>query len=361
MCDQTKQEVEVESTVAQEAGTPAMRAPSGPLEADLVFEGGGVKGIGLAGAFLSLSEHGYKPQCVAGTSAGAIMASLVAAGYTGVELQDIVLNRIDFTRFEDGTFLHRFGLLGDIAQFFKSRGMHSGKYFLKWITELLSAKRVSTFGQLRNQGESDPKRQYKLQVIASDLSGRRMLVLPRDANQLGLDPDQLEVARAVRMSMSIPVFFEPVVVDGHQIVDGGLLSNFPIWLFDTEPGTPPAFPTFGLLLVAPNQTAPLLPAAPGAPVKRLRTDIDFFKAIAETMMEAHDRLYVDQANYARTIPIPTLGVTTTEFHMPQDRAKALFQSGHDAAEQFLAAWKFEEYKQKFRSGQAVTRRATVTQ
>jgi NTE family protein len=163
------------------------------------------------------------------------------------------------------------------------------------------------------------------------------------------------------MSMSIPVFFEPVVADGHQVVDGGLLSNFPIWLFDTDPGTPPAFPTFGLLLVAPDQTAPLLPTTPGAPVKPLHTDIDFLEAIAETMMEAHDRFYVDQANYARTIPIPTLGVKTTEFDIPHDRAKALFQSGHHAAERFLAGWNFEEYKQKFRSGPVLTRRQTVTQ
>src|SRR5437588_3616060 len=120
----------MESTMAQGAGTPAVPDPDGPFEADLVFEGGGVKGIGLACAFLSLSEHGYKPQCVAGTSAGAIMASLVAAGYTGAELRDIVLNKMDFTQFEDGRFLHHFGAPGDIAQFFKSRGMHSGKYFL---------------------------------------------------------------------------------------------------------------------------------------------------------------------------------------------------------------------------------------
>ena len=71
-----------------------------------------------------------------------------------------------------------------------------------------------------------------------------MLVLPRDAREyLGIDPDELEIARAVRMSMSIPMFFDPVVhrnptdtSDEHVIVDGGLLSNFPIWLFDSPAG-----------------------------------------------------------------------------------------------------------------------------
>ena len=339
--------------------TPAAQGEGGPLKADLVFEGGGVKGIGLAGAFLSLSEHGYQPQCVAGTSAGAIMASLVAAGYTGPEVQDIVLHKMNFQNFEDRTALGHVPVVGDIAQFMVSRGMHSGNYFLEWITELLSAKNVRTFADLRIEGETDPKRQYKLQVIASDLSARSMLVLPKDANRIGQDPDQLEVAKAIRMSMSIPIFFKPVVVDGHEIVDGGLLSNFPIWLFDCDPGVEPGFPTFGLLLVAPDQTAPLVPTLPGAPVKPLRTDIDFLEAIAETMMEAHDRFYVEQANYARTIPIATLGVKTTEFNIPPDQAQALFESGHKAAEDFLASWDFGAYKQRFRSGATVTRRETV--
>ena len=76
-------------------------------------------------------------------------------------------------------------------------------------------------------------------------------------------------------------------------------------------------------------------------------------------MEAHDRFYVEQANYARTIPIRTMGVRTTEFDIPPDKAQQLFQSGPRAAEQFLATWDFEAYKQKFRSGQTVTRRGTV--
>lgn len=330
------------------------------LPADLVFEGGGVKGIGLAGAYRALSDAGYQAQCVAGTSAGAITASLVAAGYAGAELEDIVLNQMDFTKFEDETFLDRFGAAGGIAQFFISRGMHSGNYFLAWIEEMLSKKGVKRFGDLKAEDESDPRRRYRLQVIASDLSGRRMLTLPQDAEQLGRDPDQLEVAEAVRMSMSIPVFFEPVKIDGHEIVDGGLLSNFPIWLFDCPPGTMPRFPTFGLLLVAPDQAEPLVPQPPrGTAVKPIASDVDFLKAIAETMMEAHDRFYVEQANYARTIPIPTMGVRTTEFDIPKDRAQALFNSGRTAAEQFLASWDFEEYKRKFRSGATVTRRESV--
>src|SRR5437588_6149409 len=193
-------------STSQPAAQPASSSPQSAtpelLQADLVFEGGGVKGIGLAGAYRALSDAGYQSRCVAGTSAGAITASLVAAGYTGAELEDIVLNQMDFTKFEDQTFLDRFGAPGDVTQFLVAGGMHSGKYFLDWIRKLLAAKGVSKFGDLRSKDESDPKRQYRLQVLASDLSSRSMLVLPEDARDIGFDPDQLEVAEAIRMSMS---------------------------------------------------------------------------------------------------------------------------------------------------------------
>jgi NTE family protein len=333
------------------------------LRADLVFEGGGVKGIGLAGAFKTLTDRKYEPACVAGTSAGAITASLVASGYTGAELEDVVLHDTDFTKFEDGTFLHRFGTGGDIAQFLHSRGMHSGDYFLGWIRDLLRAKGKEHFGDLYTEPAdddqaNDPKRIYKLQVIASDVSERSMLVLPRDAQKLGIEPDELGIAEAVRMSMSIPVFFEPVTHEGHEIVDGGMLSNFPIWLFDSD--TAPRFPTFGMLLVAPSQSTPLLPLPPGFVPSAPRSEIDFVRAIAETMMEAHDRFYIEQSNFARTVPIPTLGVGTTEFNITKERTQAVYASGQQAAETFLDSWDFETYKATFRSGQAPGRRETLT-
>src|SRR3954447_23721463 len=68
--------------------------------ADLVFEGGGVKGIGLAGAFAALSDRHWAPKSVAGTSAGAITAALVAAGFSSDEL-DVILREIPFDKFKD--------------------------------------------------------------------------------------------------------------------------------------------------------------------------------------------------------------------------------------------------------------------
>jgi NTE family protein len=336
---------------------------------DLVFEGGGVKGIGLAGAFSYLDEQGFKPQRVAGTSAGAITAALVAAGYSGQELQSLVLEEMKFKSFEDGGRWP----VSQALELAAHKGLHPGKYFESWMRERLEQKGITKFGQLRvanSDGGTGEAAQYRLQVIASDITEQRMLVLPRDAQEhLGLDPDELEIAAAVRMSMSIPIFFDPVVYhdprnphDQRLIVDGGLLSNFPVWLFDSPPGQVPRWPTFGLLLVAPNQQAPLV--AGDAPE---RTDegkvsiLGFLMAIGHTMMEAHDRLYVEQANYARTIPINTLGVQTTQFSIDDDPQlkRKLYDSGRDAAAEFLKTWDFNAYIKTFRQGDQPTRRQRV--
>lgn len=340
---------------------------------DLVFEGGGVKGIGLAGAFSYLDEQGFKPQRVAGTSAGAITAAMVAAGYAGRDLEKLVLEEMEFKRFEDGGHWP----LSAALELATHKGLHPGTYFEGWMRERLEAAGKTRFGDLRlgpdavPDGSDDVVAQYRLQVIASDVSCQRMLVLPRDAQQhLGTDPDELEIAKAVRMSMSIPIFFDPVIYPGghgqadeHLIVDGGILSNFPVWLFDSPPGQVPRWPTFGLLLVAPNQQDPLVgPDPPRTDAGRVSI-LGFLMAIAHTMMEAHDRLYVEEANYARTIPINTLGVQTTQFSIDDnpDLKRRLFQSGRDAAEEFLKTWDFDAYIRAFRRGGQPTRRQRVAE
>jgi NTE family protein len=334
---------------------------------DLVFEGGGVKGIGLAGAFGYLEEQGFQPQRVAGTSAGAINAALVAAGYSGDELRELVLEQMKFRSFEDGG-----GWPGaEALEMLSHKGLHPGKVFEKWMRDRLEEKGITKFGQLRQEPEDGSNEvQYRLQVIASDLSAQRMLVLPQDAKQLGADPDEFEIATAVRMSMSIPIFFDPVVFedprdrdDKHVIVDGGLLSNFPVWLFDVPDGQAPRWPTFGLLLVAPNQKDPLVPGPQSAEANEDRMSIlRFLLAIGHTMMEAHDRLYVEQANFARTIPIDTLGVQTTQFSIDDDGdlKQALYQSGRNAAADFLKTWNFDEYIKAFRSGEQPSRREATS-
>jgi NTE family protein len=326
---------------------------------DLVFEGGGVKGIGLAGAIGELLDQGYQPMNLAGASAGAIAAALLAAGYTAPELADTILG-LDYRRFQDRGWEDRIPLIDRTMSLLFDQGIFEGRVFFDWIEEKLAAKNVRVFGDLvMEEFGGDERYRHKLQVIASDVTGRRMLVLPRDARHLGMEPDRLSVAFAVRMSMSIPIFFEPVRVTNpetgrnHVIVDGGMLSNYPVWLFDS--GGEPEWPTFGLLLVEPEpQTS--VAARLSKPDKGVGALVDYVKSLAQTMMEAHDRLYVEKANYARTIPIPTLGVGTTEFDLPRERALALLESGRDSARRFLSDWDFAAYIEQFRSGKDHSRR-----
>ena len=332
---------------------------------DLVCEGGGVKGIGLAGAYATLEEHGYKPQNVAGTSAGAITAALIAGGYSSAELKEIIFG-LDFRQFEDKNWKDRIPLAGIPLSILTEEGIYKGDHFLDWMRELLAAKNIHTFADLRTEW-TDPKYRSRLQVIASDISARQLLVLPRDAEVLGIEPDELEVALAVRMSMSIPIFFKPVRIENastnheHLIVDGGILSNFPVWLFDCEDEEMPDWPTFGLLLVEPDPKTPIterIPAPEHAP-RGVRGLVALLSSMVHTMLEAHDRLYVEKAQYARTVPIPTLGVRTTEFDLPRDRAQALYDSGRGAAEKFLATWDFQAYIAEFRSGKPQSRRDDI--
>jgi len=86
-----------------------------PLNADLVLEGGGVKGIALAGAVAVLEERGYRFHKVAGTSAGAIVGALVAAGAPGKRLREI-MDDLDYHKFRDPSLVGRLGPLGVAAE-----------------------------------------------------------------------------------------------------------------------------------------------------------------------------------------------------------------------------------------------------
>ena len=334
---------------------------------DLVLEGGGVKGIGLVGALAVLEERGFRPQNLAGTSAGAIAAALTAAGYSAAELREI-LSGLDFNSFKDEGWEDRVPIVGVPLSVLKDEGIFEGRRLLEWLRDLLAERGVSTFGDLvDDEYAAEPRYRYRLQVIASDITARRLLVLPRDATRFGVDPDDLGVAEAVRMSMSIPIFFEPWrwvakpdeqspgEGEEHLIVDGGVLSNFPVWLFDSV--REPPWPTFGLMLVEPEPRKPVAVRLE-SPARSQANIFDFVKALVQTMLEAHDRMYLESDSYVRTIGVPTLGVRTTEFDLSRARAEQLYQSGRDAAEKFLETWNFEDYKAAFRE-QAPSRRELI--
>ena len=306
---------------------------------DAVFEGGGVKGSAFAGAIAVTEEQGYTFENLAGTSAGSLVAALVAAGYKADRIHEI-MNEVDYTKFKDETFIDKIPLIGKGLNLLLKDGIYKGDYVEEWIESLLAQKGIKTFADLViPEYANDPKFRYKLQAIASDITNNRFVVLPGDATNYGIDPDNLSVARALRMSISIPFFFEPVIWGQvpSYILDGGLLSSFPVWLLDDGTNNPP-WPTIGYKLVDP---------AAGQPNK-IDGPIKFLSAMFNTMTRAHDQRYIDDHDFARTVPIPTLDIQGTDFDITTEQKEALYQSGRQAAEKFFANWNFEEYKQKYR-------------
>jgi NTE family protein len=333
---------------------------------DLVCEGGGVCGIALAGALSVLDERGLELQNMAGTSAGAIVAVLRAAGYKGEELRSVIASE-DFSRLMDPTGIDHFPLLGKPLSILFGLGVYRGNVFRKQIADLLARKGVRTFKDLVNPKYADqPRYRYKVQVIASDITAHRLLVLPQDAKEVfGIDPDDLEVALAVRMSMSIPIFFVPVRLKDrksgrhHLIVDGALLSSFPVWIFDSE--GKPEWPTFGLRLVAGDPKTPLGQDIVVEARRGIGQVVDFAKGLLQTMTDAHDRMYLERDSFARTIAIPTLGVDPHNFRLTHEQIDGLYQSGRQSAEDFLQHWNFPAYVAEFRSGKTITRRQDLIQ
>ena len=323
---------------------------------DAVFEGGGVKGIGLVGAISVVEEAGYKFENVAGTSAGAIVASLLAVGYKASRIKK-ELETLDYNNFKDEGFLDKLGVFGKAMSIGFEYGIYEGEFFEQWLDNLLEAKGKTVFGDIKTKYKEE-KYKYKLQVIASDVTDRRLLVIPQDLKSLGYDPDQFSISRAVRMSMSIPFFFEPVKLrDGsgreHFIVDGGILSNYPVWLLDDGTSDPP-WPTFGFKLIEPDSRE--VKSGNRNPIKN---PISFLKAIIGTMMDAHDKYHISKSegDYDRTIGIPVtiqMGrrskeIKTTDFNITREESRKLFDNGVKAARDFLARWDFEAWKKKYRT------------
>lgn len=306
---------------------------------DLVLEGGGVKGIGLVGAIVELNKAGYSFRRAAGTSAGAIVSALVAAG---MPVQQIIstMQTLDYTKFRDEGTLDRLGIAGKSASLFLEQGIYEGRYLRDWLARELEKLGVRTFADLKITEEwakkLPPEQRYKLVVIASDLSGGRLARLPWDYKHYGLDADTQLVADAVRASMSIPFFYEPVRMKGHVLVDGGLLSNFPIGLFDSTPEVP----TIGIKLSAKPDANMV--------ANDIHNTLDLAKAIVATAINAHDQMHIeDPGTRARTIFVETFKLKATDFDISTSDQQKLFASGQSAAKKFLKEWDFKKWQKEF--------------
>ncbi|WP_010274086.1 patatin-like phospholipase family protein [Paenibacillus senegalensis] len=322
------------------------------MRVNAVFEGGGVKAIGLAGAVSEAEKRGVDFHQVAGTSSGSIVASLLAAGYTGNDMKTIIMNT-PFQRFLKKSWIHQVKWVGPVFRLFIKKGLYAGEELEQWIYKLLLAKGIRTFGDLRKG---------QLKIIASDITMGRLLVLPDDIARYGIQPEHLTVAKAVRMSTSIPYFFEPVIIRKNaprrkgesfsdqfvHIVDGGLLSNFPLWIFDQkqrwEQGARP-LPTLGFQLVGRG----------GHEGNKIIGPLTMLQALFSTMMDAHDERYIEEHKAFRTIKIPTLDVHTTEFDLSKEKSLALYEAGQKAAAKFLDKWSYESYLEKCKAMKVAAR------
>lgn len=323
---------------------------------DGVFEGGGVKGIALAGAACSFMRRGYRFVHVAGSSAGAIVASLIAAGLTCGEL-DAAMKDIDYKKLRGKDVLDRFGLPGKLLSLAGSLGVYDLDYLENWLGGVLSAHGVVTFGELaaKYKTRSDESAAPRLRITVTDLTDNRILVLPDGLRELGIDPDGFSIAKAVRMSASIPLYYEPVrLKDGagrtHYIVDGGVLSNYPVWILD-DGISPLARPVFGFRFKEDPKVQR------GKDQGKLNLP-EYIKAVMSVMTEAHDMSYAYAAkgDKARTVEICSVvdtgggpeKIDTTDFDISGAQATQLFANGYTAADIFLLTFNFDKWNRDYR-------------
>lgn len=370
------------------------------MKYDLVFEGGGAKGMVLVGAYEEFARRGHSHGRLLGTSAGAISATLLAAGYTPDEMQAALNEQKDgrpvfasfmgvplpFTAEEvrsgairallrdiDVTFVP--GFIEDrmddaIAQtlandprsrhmfaFVERGGWYAADAFVAWLQNKLDS---GTFQDKPRQFSQNTLAQFHaatqvdLSLVVSDTSEGRLLVLNHRTA-----PD-CSLVWAVRMSMSIPLVWDEVIWDarwgaylgqpiaGHAMVDGGLLSNFPIELFISgEPqvtrlmGPKGSDPVLGLLIDESLPVPPLAEPAvePEALVQinvkpqELRT-VQRILRLVNTATTAHDKMVIDEFNHL-VVRLPAAGYGTTEFDMSEERRKALVQAGRTAVARYF--------------------------
>jgi NTE family protein len=320
---------------------------------NLIFEGGGVKGIAYAGAMDILEQKGILKNIirVGGTSAGAINALLLGLGYTNGETKKI-LSDLDFNNFLDDSW----GFVRDAKRLVEEYGWHKGDFFREWVAEKIYKKTgnsETTFMDIYNQRKQKGFRD--IYMIGVNLSTRFAEVFSWEHTP------RMPLADAVRISMSIPLFFAAKKsFRGDVYVDGGLLNNYPVKLFDRKKylsagdlaahSREPKYyrshnsalkkegkkissyvynkETLGFRLDSAKEIAVFRDQAEPESHK---ID-DFFSytwGLIGTIMESQASQHLHSDDWQRTVYIDTLGVGTTEFDLNAAKKKALIKSGKD--------------------------------
>ncbi|WP_318036185.1 patatin-like phospholipase family protein [Halobacillus amylolyticus] len=289
-----------------------------------MFSGGGVKALAFIGALEVLDENDYHFRRVAGTSAGAIIACLIASGYQAKDLKKILFD-LSLEKLTDEPLPERIFPFSKWLLLYFRMGLYKGNRLENILEKWLEQKGVRTFADLPSGS---------LKVICSDLTLGKMVVIPDDLKDLyGIDPSTFSVAKAARISAGLPYFFMPVKLHGKKgkslLVDGGVLSNFPIWLFENEHGKRKR-PILGMQLSDPPDELP---------EQKIKNAIQMFHALFRTMKKAHDARYISEDTSRDVIFIPVKGIETTDFLMNNEQKEKLISIGKEKAEQFLWRWK----------------------
>lgn len=290
---------------------------------NLVFEGGGVKGIAYAGAIQALDDRDILPgiQRVAGTSSGAITAAILALGANTSQVLDIT-RRTDYRVFMDDSN----GVIRDMIRLVTRYGWYRGDKFTEWFRGVMKGLGVSpdaTFRDLQILNKTYRDSCRDLHVVGTNLDhGKPVVFSWRDT------PDMM-LCTAVRISMSIPFFFASVKADGDTWADGGLAWNYPIDVFDAEPYCQDGYnrETLGLSLKASGATAP------GG--EKIRNFIDYVRVTASFFMEQANRQHVKSRDEERTIFIDTGTVRTTDFNLSKAAREDLIASGYRCTVRYL--------------------------
>ena len=294
------------------------------MKIDAVFSGGGVKAFAFVGALESMEENEVQIERVAGTSAGAIVASFLAANYRYQEINKL-LAELDLMEFLDPPKLIKILPFTKWLFLYFQLGIYKGDKLENWLQKQLAEKNVYTFKDI-NPGY--------LRVVVSDLSLGKLVIIPDDLEKIyGIDPNYFPVSKAVRMSAGFPYFFMPKKLPGKKqkksiIVDGGLLSNFPLWIFENGSGGK-SRPILGVKLSGSYNEQQ---------ASKINNALDMFHALFSTMKQAHDARYVSKSQQNNIIFIPSGDIGTTEFRLSEREKQHLIATGRTSADKFLKYW-----------------------
>ena len=183
-----------------------------PLKYTCLFGGGAIRGIAHVGALRAMERLGIETDTFAGSSVGSIVAALVGVGYNADEIEDIFL-KVNFNLFKD----IQFGIKQQFA-------ISKGEVFLDWMRELLESK---FYGSKYEKGENPP-------VTFKDLK-KNVVIITTDLSNFSckefskFETPDYEIAKAVRISSSMPGLMCPIEYENAMLVDGDLQKSWPMW------------------------------------------------------------------------------------------------------------------------------------